>query len=143
MMAYEGCESARDSFGKFINQFQPETKTVIRKLERILNKLYRQNLFLLFNETCLNEQLLPNYIYIYIYITSELRNRRVLFFKGQLINSFVLACCGADNRVGPANEFKGFMRASCDSQRQWRKIKGGITDTTKVTILLTELQTCM
>ena len=56
MMAYEGFKSARDNFGNFIYQFQPETKTlIIRKHERILNKLYRQNLSLLFNETCLNE----------------------------------------------------------------------------------------
>ena len=75
MMAYEGSESARDNFGKFIHQFQPETKTLIRKLERILIKSYRQIVSLLFNETCLNERLLPNYtqhthtyIYIYIYI---------------------------------------------------------------------------
>ena len=34
-------QSARDNFGKFIYQFQPETKTLIRKLERILIKLYR------------------------------------------------------------------------------------------------------
>ena len=61
MMAYEGTESARNNFGKFIYQFQPETKTLIRKLERILNKLYRQNFSLLLNETCLNERLLPNY----------------------------------------------------------------------------------
>ena len=69
-MAYEKTKSAWDNFGKFIHQFQPETKTLIKKLERILIKLYRQNLFLLFNETCLNEWLLPNYppyIYIYIY----------------------------------------------------------------------------
>ena len=37
MMAYEWSESARDNFGKFIDQFQPETKTLIRKLERIIN----------------------------------------------------------------------------------------------------------
>ena len=61
MMAYERFESAWDNFGKFLYQFQPETKTLIRKLERILHKLYRQNLSLLFNETYLNEQLLPNY----------------------------------------------------------------------------------
>ena len=37
---------------------------------RILMELYRQNVSLLFNQTCLNEGLLPNYttIYIYIYI---------------------------------------------------------------------------
>ena len=70
-------ESARDNFGKFLHQLQPETKTLIRKLERILIKSYRQNLSLLFNETCLYKRLLPNYththththaIYIYIYI---------------------------------------------------------------------------
>ena len=40
MMAYEGSEGAWDNFGKFIYQFQPETKTLISKLERILDKLY-------------------------------------------------------------------------------------------------------
>ena len=29
MMDSEGSESARDNFGKFIYQFQPETKTLI------------------------------------------------------------------------------------------------------------------
>ena len=61
-MAYEGYESALDKFSKFIHQFQPETKTLIRKLEKISTKLYRKNVFLLFNQTCLNI-----YIYIYIY----------------------------------------------------------------------------
>ena len=56
MIANEGFKSARDNFGKFIYQFQPETKTLLRKLER-------QNLSLLSNETYLNI-----YIYIYIYI---------------------------------------------------------------------------
>ena len=35
--------SARDNFGKFIHQFQPETKTLIKKLERILIKSYWQS----------------------------------------------------------------------------------------------------
>ena len=47
-------------FSKFIYQLQPKTKTLVRKLERIL-KVYRQNLSLLFNQTCLNEGLLSNY----------------------------------------------------------------------------------
>ena len=69
MMAYEGSESAWDNFGKFIHQFQPETKTLIRKLEKILIKLYRQNVPLLFNQTFLNERLLPNYTHIYVHIS--------------------------------------------------------------------------
>ena len=58
-MAYERSESPQDNFGKFIYQFQAKTKTLNRKLKRILIKLYRQNVSLLFNQTCL-------YIYIYI-----------------------------------------------------------------------------
>ena len=64
-MAYERSKSAWDNFGKFIHKFQPPTKILIRKLERILIELYRQNVSLLFNETCI-------YIYIYIYIYGSL-----------------------------------------------------------------------
>ena len=75
IMAYKGSESAQDNFGKFIHQFQPETKTLIRKLERILIKLYKQNVSLLFNQTCLNERLLPNHTHThthtYMYISSS------------------------------------------------------------------------
>ena len=39
MLAYEKPETAGDNFGKFIHQFQPETNTLIRKLEKILMKL--------------------------------------------------------------------------------------------------------
>ena len=70
-------------FGNFIHQFQSVTKTLIRKLERILIELYRQNVSLSLTKTHLNERLLNKnpyvthththththiYIYIYIYI---------------------------------------------------------------------------
>ena len=42
-MDYEKSEIARDNFGKFIHQFPPEARTLLRKLERILIKLYKQN----------------------------------------------------------------------------------------------------
>ena len=42
-------ESALGNFLKFINQFQFKTKILIRKLERILNKLYSKKLYLLYN----------------------------------------------------------------------------------------------
>ena len=61
MMAYERPKSAWNNFSKFIKQLQAKTKTLVRKLERILIKLNRQNVPLSFNQTCLNEGLLPNY----------------------------------------------------------------------------------
>ena len=67
-MAYERSERARNIFGKLIHQFQPKTKTLIRKLERILIKLYRQNVSLLLSQTCVNERLLPNFTHTHTYI---------------------------------------------------------------------------
>ena len=57
-------------------------------------------------------------------------------------NSSYLACCGADKRVDSANNLS-VTRASVAGQRQWRETEGKSIDTTKVTILLPELQTCM
>ena len=48
-MACERSESASDNLGKFIYQFQLKTKTLMRKIERILIKLYGQKVSLLFN----------------------------------------------------------------------------------------------
>ena len=36
MMVYKRSEIAQDNFGKFIHQFQPETKTLIKKLNKII-----------------------------------------------------------------------------------------------------------
>ena len=35
---FDASESVREHFAKFFEQFKPETKTLIRKLERILIK---------------------------------------------------------------------------------------------------------
>ena len=67
MMVYKKSESARDNFSKFIEQLQPKTKRLVRKLKRILIKFNRQNVSLLFNQTFLNEGLqppLPTHIYM-------------------------------------------------------------------------------
>ena len=66
MMAYERSESARDNFGKFIHELQLETETLIRKHESDLNKLYKQNVSLLFNQACIYIYIHIYYIYIYI-----------------------------------------------------------------------------
>ena len=55
MMAYELCLSTLDDFDKFIHKFQRETKTLIRKLERIL-KNYIDKMSLLFNQIYIFEQ---------------------------------------------------------------------------------------
>ena len=80
----DGSERDRDKSGKCIQQFKLETKTLIRKLERILMK-YWQNVSLLFDETCFNEPLLPNHthththIYIYIYIYKHINTHTHIY----------------------------------------------------------------
>ena len=54
-------------YGQYLNQFPPNTIKVIRKFERIQKKICRHKISIMFNEICINEEMLPIYIYIYIY----------------------------------------------------------------------------
>ena len=70
MMAQSRAESTRDTYnyGKYLNQFPPNTIKVIREFERIQKKICRHKMSIMFNEICINEEMLPKYTYIYIYI---------------------------------------------------------------------------
>ena len=70
MMAQSRAESTRDTYnyGQYINQFPPNTIRVIREFERIQKKICRHKMSIMFNEFCINEEMLPKYTYIYIYI---------------------------------------------------------------------------
>ena len=69
-MAQSRAESTRDTcnYGQYINQLPQNTIKVIRELERIQKKICRHKMSIMFNEICINEEMLPKYIYIYIYI---------------------------------------------------------------------------
>ena len=63
-------ESARGTFGQFLCTLTPKNKTLVRRREKILQKLSRLKLSVVFNKTCLYEGLLPTctkYIWMYIY----------------------------------------------------------------------------
>ena len=66
MMAQSWAESARDTYnyGQYINQFPPNTIKVVRELERIQKKICRHKMSIMFNEICINEEMLPKYTYI-------------------------------------------------------------------------------
>ena len=69
MMAQSRAESTRDTYnyGQYINQFPPNTIKVIREFERIQKKICRHKMSIIFNEICINEEMLPKYTYMYIY----------------------------------------------------------------------------
>ena len=76
MMAQSRAERTRDTYnyGQYLNQFPPNTIKVIREFERIQKKICRHKMSIMFNEICINEEMLPKkkniYIYIYIYTLS-------------------------------------------------------------------------
>ena len=63
-------KSTRDTYnyGQYLNQFPPNTIKVIREFERIQKKICKHKMSIMFHEICINEEMLPKYIYIYIYI---------------------------------------------------------------------------
>ena len=70
MMAQSREESTWDiyNYRKYINQFPPNTIKAIRQYERINKKICRQKMSIMFNEICINEEMLPKYTYKYMYI---------------------------------------------------------------------------
>ena len=51
------------NYGQYINQFSPNTIKVIREFERIQKKICRHKMSIMFNEICINEEMLPQYTY--------------------------------------------------------------------------------
>ena len=66
-MAQSWAESTRDTYnyGQYLNQFPSNTIKVIREFERIQKKICRHKMSIMFNEICINEEMLPKYTYIY------------------------------------------------------------------------------
>ena len=70
------------NFGQLIFDLPSGTKKLIRTIERTNRKLAKAYNSLVFNETCLKEDILPNYtnIYIYIYIYVRTYNYMINVF---------------------------------------------------------------
>ena len=69
-MAQSRAESTRDTYnyGQYLNQFPLNTIKVIWEFERIQKKICRHKMSIMFNEICINEEMLPKYSYIYIFV---------------------------------------------------------------------------
>ena len=75
------------NFGEFLHLHPENIKKLIRKIENLENKLVNARVPIVFNKTCLNENLLPTFtnIYIYIYVFPYLVLLRILeFFPARL-----------------------------------------------------------
>ena len=69
-MAQSRAESARDTYnyGQYIDQFPQNAIEVVRELERIQGRVCGHRMSIVFGGICVNEEMLPKYTSIYIYI---------------------------------------------------------------------------
>ena len=69
-MAQSRAESTRDTYnyGQYLNQFPPNTIKVIREFERIQKRICRHKMSIMFNEICINEEMLPKYTYFKLFV---------------------------------------------------------------------------
>ena len=61
-------ETSRTNFGVLLNQMNPDHKSLVRNIERIDKKIVNASNGVKFLQTCINEDLLPKFTDIYIYI---------------------------------------------------------------------------
>ena len=149
-MSVEKCraESTRDTYdyGQYINQFSPNTIKVIQEFERIQKKICRHKMSIMLNEICINEEMLPIYIYIYTlkrYICSETDCMIEIFGKLDKSNTslklrcvifrsalFTLYELNQDRDSFPSFLFKntwGEWKGYCCSRRDGRDLKSHVS----------------
>ena len=64
-------------FGELIHLQSENVKKLLRKIENLEKKLANARVAILFNKTCLNENILPIFTNIYIYIPNIIRQDKI------------------------------------------------------------------
>ena len=87
MMAQSRAESTRDTYnyGQYLNQFPPNTIKVIREFERIQKKICRHKMSIMFNEICINEEMLPKYTYFKLHDPAAHKHSSTLEYRRDLV----------------------------------------------------------
>ena len=88
-----------ENFANFLFLFNQETRKLIRNIENIEKKLINCQLAVVFNETCLNEDILPIYTNIYMYRSTNIVHNNdtkfiavsILDLVSRILNYFTLA----------------------------------------------------
>ena len=70
MMAQSLAESTWEitSYGRFINQFSPNIIRSIQQIQKINKKNCKQNISIMFNQICINKEMLPKYTHTHTHI---------------------------------------------------------------------------
>ena len=93
-MAQSRAESTRDTYnyGQYINQFPPNTIKVIREFERIQKKICRHKMSIMFNEICINEEMLSKYTYFKLHDPAAHKYNSTLKYRRDLVKRQITLC---------------------------------------------------
>ena len=94
MMAQSRAESTRDTcnYGQYINQFPQNTIKVIREFEWIQKKICRHKMSIMFNEICINEEMLPKYTYFKLHDPAAHKYNSTLEYRRDLVKRQITLC---------------------------------------------------
>ena len=109
-MAYERSESAQENFGKYIQQFPPETKTLIRKGVNFYFYIIKRWIKILFRKWC----------YIHTEVREREREREKIIYAGG--NNFYFETIFEDSQMF-TEMFKALMNVK-RSTKIWEYCTG-------------------
>ena len=94
MMAQSRAVSTRDTYNyeQYINQFPPNTIKVIREFKRIQKKICRHKMSIIFNEICINEEMLPKYTYFKLHDPAAHKYNSTLEYRRDLVKRQITLC---------------------------------------------------
>ena len=73
------------NLGQLLFPLQPETKKLVRQFEKCTFKIIKQKCSLIFNQTCINEHILPTYSNIKLHDEAARKENFTLDFRRKLI----------------------------------------------------------
>ena len=93
-MVQSRAESTRDTYnyGQYINQFPPNTIKVIQEFERIQKKICWHKMSIMFNEICINEEMLPKYTYFKLHDPAAHKYNSTLEYRRDLVKRQITLC---------------------------------------------------
>ena len=85
------------NIGQLLNLLDNVNKNYVRKFEK-LNKSFVNNKYgISFNKSCINEELLPNYTNIYIYIYASNNNDKIMYISWTIAFYNIVFFCSKIN----------------------------------------------
>ena len=102
-MTQSRAESTRDiySYGKYINQFPSKTIKATRQYERIQiqKKICRLKMSIMFNEICINEEIMPKYTYFKLHDPAAHKYNSTLEYRRDLVRRQIRFCTNNINTL--------------------------------------------